>query len=112
MNIFFKSQEPNPSKNVNCWNVSGSYNNTWNNYYIRVTDERLHILEWLSPLAPRLRHSDVRKSHVEGVGDWLLKTEEFINWNTGEDGVVSQVLFGYGDPGVGKTHIRYAGTFS
>ena len=46
------------------------------------------------------------------VGDWLLGTEEFINWNTGEDGVVSQVLFCYGGPGVGKTHTRYAPTFS
>jgi len=48
---------------------------------------------------------------MEGVGDWLLRTEEFINWNTGEDGVV-RVLFCHGDPGVGKTHIRYGPTFS
>ena len=70
------------------------------------------MLEWLSPLAPRLRHRDVRRSQVEGVGDWLLRKEEFINWNTGEDGVVSPVLFCYGDSGVGKTHIRYERTFS
>ena len=49
---------------------------------------------------------------MEGVGDWLLRTDDFINWNTGEDGVVSPVLFCYGDPGVGKTHIRYEPTFS
>ena len=77
-----------------------------------VTDERRDILEWLSLLAPRLRHRDVRRSQVEGVGDWLLRTKEFIDWNTGEDGVVSPVLFCYGDPGVGKTHIRYEPIFS
>ena len=92
--------------------MSGSYNNTWNDCDFGVTDERRHILEWLSPLAPRLRHRDVRRSQVEGVGDWLLRTEEFINWNTGEDGVVSPILFCYGDSGVGKTHIRYEPTFS
>jgi len=78
MNIF-ESQELNPSQNIDCGNVSGSYNSTWNNCDIRATDERLRILEWLSPLAPRLRHCDVRKSHMEGVGDWLLGIEEFIN---------------------------------
>jgi len=102
MNIFFKSQEPKPSQNVKCGNVSGSYNNynnTLNNCDIRITDERLHILEWLSPFAPRLRHRDVRKFQVEGVGDWILRTEEFINWNTGEDGMVSLVYFATGIPG-------------
>ena len=108
----FKFQEQNPSQNINCGNVSASYNNTWNNCDISVTDERCHILEWLSPLAPRLRHRDVRRSHVEGVGDWILQKEEFIDWNTGEDGVVSPVLFCYGDPGVGKTHLRCDPIFS
>ena len=108
----FKSREPNPSQNTNCGNVSGSYNNTWNNCDISVTDERRHILEWLSPLAPRIRHQEVRRLQMEGVGDWLLRTEEFIDWNSGEDGVVNPVLFCYGDPGVGKTHIRYGLKFS
>jgi len=108
----FKSRELNLSQNINCGNASGSYNNTWNNCDISVTDERRHILEWLSPLAPRLRHRDVRKSQVEGVGNWVLQTEEFIDWNTGEDGVVSPVLFCYGDPGVWKTHLRYEPIFS
>ena len=92
--------------------MTDSYNNTWNdcdfnNCDFVVTDERRNILEWLSPLAPRLRHRDVTRSQVEGVGNWLLRKEEFINWNTDEDGVASPVLFCYGDPGVGKTHIRY-----
>ena len=44
---------------------------------------------------------------MEGIGDWVLRAEEFVNWHTGEDGVVSPVLLCYGDPGVGKTHVRY-----
>ena len=39
-----------------------------------------------------------------------MRTEEFINQRTGEGGVVKLVLFCYGDPGVGKTHIRYVPT--
>ena len=102
----------NISQSINSGNVSGSYNNTWNDCDIRVTDERRQILEWLSPLAPQLKHRDVRRSQVEGVGDWLLQTDEFKNWNTSKDRVASPVLFCYGDPGVGKTHIRYGPTFS
>ena len=107
----FTSPQPNPWGNSNCGNVNGSYNNTWSNCDVTVTDERRCILEWLSPLAPRLRHRDVRRSQVEGVGDWVLRTDEFINWNTGGNGVVNPVLFCYGDPGVGKTHLRYELTF-
>ena len=81
--------------------------NTWNNCERSITDRRRHILEWLSPLAPRKRHQDVRASQLEGVGNWILQTEELVNWHTGEDGVVSPVLFCYGDPGAGKTHFRY-----
>ena len=109
---FFTSLQPNSSQNNYCGNVIASHNNTWNNCDFSVTDETRCILEWLSPLAPRLRHREVRESHVGGVGNWLLRTDEFINWNIGEDRVVSPVLFSYGNPGVGKTHIRYELKFS
>jgi len=108
----FKPQEPTPQKNINYGNVTDSYDSTWNDCDFGVTDERRDILEWLSPLDPLLRHQDVRSSKMAGVGDWLLQTEAFIDWNTGEDGVVSPVLFCYGDPGVGKTYLRYEPTFS
>ena len=109
----FASRQLNHSGSISYSNTHDSYN-TWNNCDILETDERRHILEWLSPPAPRLRHCDIRRSQVEGVGDWLLQTDEFIkkNWNTGEDGVASPVLFCYGDSGVRKTHIRYEPTFS
>jgi len=63
------------------------------------------------PLDPNRKHRNLRSSRAEGVGDWLLRTDEFINWNTGEDGVASPVLFWYGEAGVGKTHIRSELTF-
>jgi len=63
------------------------------------------------PLDPNLKHQKLRSSRAEGVGNWLLRTDEFINWNTGEDGVASPVLFCYGEAGVGKTHIGFELTF-
>ena len=123
----FESQEPNLSQKIYSGNVNGNSNNISNfsrstscgcvdgrdnTYNYGVADERPEILEWLSPLVPRLRHQEVTKSRVGGVGNWLLGQEEFLNWNTGEDGVANPVLFCYGDPGVGKTHIWYGLTFS
>ena len=80
--------------------------NTVNNFTI--ADDRSNILAWLSPLEPRLRHQDIRGQRVEGVGEWLLKTEAFGSWSVSseEGGSDNAVLFCYGDPGVGKTYIR------
>ena len=111
MNTFIP-QEPIPPKDINYRDVTDSYDSAWNDCDFGVADGRRGILEWLSPVDPLLRHQDVRSSKIAGVGDWLLQTEEFIDWNTGEDGVVSPVLFCYGDPGVGKTYLRYEPTFS
>jgi polynucleotide 5'-kinase involved in rRNA processing len=71
-----------------------------------MSDEKRQILEWLSPLTPRERHQTVSEGRVEGVGDWLLHTNEFEKWHTSNDGDVNPVLFCCGDPGVGKTHMR------
>ena len=88
------------SNNIN------SFNPVTNNFTI--ADERSQILTWLSPLEPRLRHEDILDRRVENVGEWLLQTEEFINWCASSRGGESDnaVLFCYGDPGVGKTFIR------
>ena len=88
-------------------NVIGSYNTELNNYNISALDETQQILEWLSPLASRERHKAVRDARVDGVGDWLLRTEIFSAWYASEDRAVKPVLFCYGDPGVGKTNFRY-----
>ena len=95
------------SINNNCGNVTDSYKNVWNNCNISVPDEKRQVLEWLSPLASRERHQAVRDSRADGVGDWLLHTRGFSTWRALEDGSAQPVLLCYGDPGVGKTYMRY-----
>jgi len=94
----------NNSFNTNSFNKTISFN--VNNF--GSPEERAEILLWLSPLDPWIRHDDIRAHRVEHVGDWLLGTEKYRNWS---DGIHSEesdnlALFCYGDPGVGKTHIR------
>ena len=91
---------------INSDNNINSNNNTWNN--CTIADERSKVWTWLSPLEPSLRHQDIRDRRVEGVGEWVLQTEEFKNWYASSGGSESDnaVLFCYGDPGVGKTFIR------
>ncbi|RPA89741.1 hypothetical protein L873DRAFT_1822271 [Choiromyces venosus 120613-1] len=89
----------NPRVTTNTWgNVADSYKNVW------MLDEKRQILEWLYPLASLERHQTVCGGRVDGVGDWVLQTNEFKKWHTSEDGV-NPVLFCYGDPGVGKTYM-------
>jgi len=83
----------------NSFNVTNSYNTTY-------VDESPQILEWLSPLEPRLRHQDVRTRRLDGLGDWFLETEDFINWRDGKDGSGMATVFGSGAPGAGKTFLR------
>jgi len=91
----------------NCGNVTGSYNKVWKNCDISIADEKRAVLEWLSPLEPRERHQAIGMDRMPGVGDWLLDTNEFRQWNQGGDGTAKPVLFCYGNPGVGKTYLRY-----
>ena len=91
--------------NVNCNNVTNSHNNTVNVNNI-VADEIREIMQWLSPLNPRGRHHDVRTDRVDGVGNWLLETNEFREWRSSEGGTDKAVLFCSGGPGVGKTYLR------
>jgi len=100
-------QDPVISITSHCGNVTGSYNYVWNDCYISIADEKRAILEWLSPLEPRERHQAIGMDRMPGVGDWLLNTYEFRRWNQGDDGTANPVLFCYGDPGVGKTYLRY-----
>ena len=88
-------------------NNIGSFNTVFNN--VAAVDERSNILAWLSPLDPKLRHTDIQERRVEYVGEWVLETEEFKSWyaSSGENGFDNAILFCYGDPGVGKTFIRY-----
>ena len=92
------------NENVNCNNVTNS-NNILNVNKI-IADENPEIMQWLSPLDPRGRHQDVRTDRLDGVGDWLLGTNEFREWRSNEDGADKAVLFCEGNPGVGKTYLR------
>ena len=104
---FAASRIPTITINRNIGNVKDSYNKVWNNYEVSVSDEKRQILERLSPMAPRERHQAVREGRMDGVGSWLLQTNEFEEWHTSGDQAVSPVLCCYGDPGVGKTYLRY-----
>ena len=88
--------------NVNCFNVS-------NTIIFTAPDEESKILAWLSPLDPKMRHHDICNQRVDSIGDWLLETKEFRDWYNGseKEGSDHGALFCYGDPGVGKSYIRY-----
>ena len=88
-------------------NIADSYENVWSNCDISVSDDKRAILKWLSPLEPRKRHQAIGMNRMAGVGDWLLIKNEFTQWKEGGDGDAKPVLFCYGDPGVGKTYLRY-----
>ena len=103
----FAHHNPVISITSNCGNVTDSYKNVWNNCDISVTDEKRSLLEWLSPLEPRERHHAIGVNRMPGVGDWLLITNEFTQWKKGGKGAAKPVLFCYGDPGVGKTYLKY-----
>ena len=95
------------NNSINCQNTTNSFNNVWNN--CTVADDLSPLLSWLSPLDPGLRHWDIQERRVKDVGEWLMGTAEFGRW-CGLDGKTESdkaVLFCYGNPGVGKTFIRY-----
>ena len=91
--------------NTNSFNSFANYNNIVN-IATGPDAERHEILRWLSPLEPQQRHHGVRTDRLDGVGNWVLETNEFRKWCDKKDGCVSPVLFCYGNPGVGKTYIR------
>ena len=99
MSQYTINESANFSNNRNSFNVCNNYN---------VTDDRSQLLTWLSPLDPGLRHGNIQERRVNGVGEWLMGTEEFREWcGLGEKREVGKaVLFCYGNPGVGKTFIR------
>ena len=91
------------SSNTNFANVSNSYNHTIN---VGVSEESARVQAWLSPLEPHARHQDVRNRRLDGVGDWVLRRNEFESWSKGQDSRVNPTLLCYGGEGAGKTYIR------
>ena len=92
--------------NINSFNTTYTAVSVSNN--LTVADDRPNILAWLSPIDSKLQHQGIQDNRVNGIGEWLLQTEEFRSWHAGSGGSESDkaVLFCYGDPGVGKTYIR------
>ncbi|RPA91687.1 hypothetical protein L873DRAFT_291654 [Choiromyces venosus 120613-1] len=88
--------------NSHSGNVVGSFNIINN-----MADEAAEIMRWLSPMEPHNRHQGVRSNRLDGVGNWLLETNEFREWRSGEGGADKAVLFCHGNPGVGKTYLKY-----
>jgi len=94
------------NSNTNFTNVSNSYN-----INVRVSEESSLILAWFSPLEHHARDQDVRNRRLDGVGDWVLRKNEFESWRESQDASINPTLLCYGDQGVGKTYIRYGGIF-
>ena len=95
------------SGNIKSGNITNSLNGTI--IVNKADDEENQIKQWLSPLEPRYRHQSVQTNRVGGVGGWLLERDEFRVWGDSQGVPGQAVLFCYGHPGVGKTHIRCVG---
>ena len=88
---------------INSFNPINSHNTTTN---ITCVNERAKLLNWLSPLQPRVRHNDVRGRRQDGIGEWFLQTNEFLEWRDSQSEFGKVTLFCSGNPGVGKTFLR------
>lgn len=92
-------------------NNSNNCCNTTNSLDKCSVADRSQTLAWLSSLDPGIRHQEIQERRVDNVGEWLIQTEEFRRWFglSGEGEGNNPILFCFGDPGVGKTFIRYLG---
>ena len=89
-------------------NPVGSFAYTPRTYRVREIADKKPVLEWLSPLEPSQRQRAIGIDRVAGVGSWFLLANQFIQWSEGGRSTTTKpVLFCYGDPGVGKTYLRY-----
>ncbi|RPA92065.1 hypothetical protein L873DRAFT_1711562, partial [Choiromyces venosus 120613-1] len=67
-------------------------------------NEKSEILKWIFQFEPPNRHKRVCTDRVGGVGNWIFETLEFVNW-AANGSTFPNILFCYGEPGVGKTFI-------
>jgi hypothetical protein len=70
-------------------------------------NEIRHIMSWISPLGPHRRHQDIRKTRLEGTGNWFLLQPEFQKWSDGQsdDSNIGSILACSGILGAGKSVI-------
>ncbi|KAL3460118.1 ankyrin repeat-containing domain protein [Aspergillus heterothallicus] len=67
--------------------------------------DRIEMLEWISPVPFGKHHDGVSEDRTPGTGDWLLKHEDYQDWEK----YASSLLFWLqGSPGTGKTYLTSA----
>lgn len=69
-----------------------------------VGSERRRILNWLSEEPYPRHHILIRNDFLEGTGQWLLSSPEYMTWK-GES--ASSILWLHGIPGSGKSKLVY-----
>ena len=95
-----------PNRTPYSFNTNSFNNDKVTNVNIVAVDNRFEILEWLSPLEPRIRHQDIRERRADNLGEWRMQTGEFQSWCDGaqQERPEPAVLFCPGDLGAGKTY--------
>lgn len=63
------------------------------------SDQSKKVEIWLSPPNPSINHNSAKEKHLEGTGQWFLKSNEFLSWRT----YPNSALWLHGIPGCGKT---------
>lgn len=53
------------------------------------------FFEWLSPLDPREKHTDIIEQRLIKTGEWLLETEDF-KWWLSEDSISPKIFWCHG----------------
>ncbi|KAF7292997.1 NACHT and ankyrin domain protein [Mycena indigotica] len=61
--------------------------------------ERMKVLEWISPLNFLVRHQEITATREKTTGEWLLQQPDFVKWKSGS----GNMLWCSGIPGMGKT---------
>ncbi|KAL0632096.1 hypothetical protein Q9L58_009028 [Maublancomyces gigas] len=64
--------------------------------------ERSRILQWISSVEYAKHHRNAAEERVEGTGEWLFQTVDFVAWERSRD---STILWLHGIPGSGKTKL-------
>lgn len=65
----------------------------------QMKEERLRILLWLSNVQYTKHHQSLSKGLLEGIGSWLLRKPQFLEWRNSS---VSSVLGFTACPGLGR----------
>lgn len=67
-------------------------------------EERIKMLEWISPIPFGKNHNNVKEKRTPGTGGWLLQHEDFRKWEQNR----SSIFWLQGSPGTGKTFLTSA----